>query len=191
MATRKEELDALRGKQPLPAHRVVQLRAMGMHSIRFEFVVRLLRSGLKVDTLSIYWEQGTEFMLKRELEDTRRKLVLGRRKHVSGSFPDLWLLCYPDDPEIKKSVEQELDRMVRGTRMPARLLEMYEALDDDPVLLLECLARPALVDRLVRARFAFDKEIHAAARHRAQVGQRGVEAGAHGRPSSPSSATPQ
>jgi hypothetical protein len=127
MASRKEELDALRRKQPVPGHRVVQLRAMGMHSIRFEFVVRLLRSGLKVDTLSIYWENGTEFMLKRELEEARRKLVLGRRKHVTGTFPDLWLLCYPDDLEIKKSVEQELDRMVEKVRELGADLEMRES----------------------------------------------------------------
>jgi hypothetical protein len=80
-----------------------------------------------VDTLSIYWEQGTEFMLKRELEDTRRKLVLGRRKHVSGTFPDLWLLCYPDDQEIKQSVEQELDRMVEKVRELGADVEMRES----------------------------------------------------------------
>jgi hypothetical protein len=112
MALRQEEIKAVRGGEPIPAHRVVQLRSMGMHSIRFEFVVRLLRSGLKVDTLSIYWERGTEFMLKREVEDTRRHLVLGRRKPISGQFPDLWLLCYPDDDEIRQSVEAEIDRMV-------------------------------------------------------------------------------
>lgn len=89
---------------------------MGMHSIRFEFVVRLLRSGLKVDTLSIYWEHGTEFMLKRDVEKTRRRLVLGRRNRVSGEFPDLWLVCYPDDEEIKKLVEDEVDRMVERVR---------------------------------------------------------------------------
>lgn len=87
-----------------------------MHSIRFEFVVRLLRSGLKVDTLSIYWEHGTEFMLKREVESARRRLVLGRRQRIFGDFPDLWLLCYPDDEEIKLSVEQELDGMVEKVR---------------------------------------------------------------------------
>jgi len=127
MASRKEEMDALRDRQPVPSHRIVQLRSMGMHSIRFEFVVRLLRSGLKVDTLSIYWEQGTEFMLKRELEDARRKLVLGRRKRVSGSFPDLWLLCYPDDEEIKQAVEQELDRMVEKVRELGSDVEMRES----------------------------------------------------------------
>ena len=112
MATRQEEIRALKAGEPLPSHRVVQLRSLGMHSIRFEFVVRLLRSSLKVDTLSIYWEQGNEFMLKPDVESAMRRLVFGRRKHVSGEFADLWLLCYPDDEEIRKRVEQEIDRMV-------------------------------------------------------------------------------
>lgn len=102
----------MKAGEQLPSHRVVQLRSMGMHSIRFEFVVRLLRSSLRMDTLSIYWEQGTDFMLKRNVESVHRRLVLGRRKHISGEFADLWLLCYPDDEEIKQSVEQEIDRMV-------------------------------------------------------------------------------
>jgi hypothetical protein len=114
MVARPEEIKLLRGGGTLPAHRVVQLRSMGMHSIRFEFVVRLLRSGLKVDTLSIYWEHGTEFMLRREVEDTRRRLVLGRRRRVTGDFPDLWLLCYPDDPEVRAFVEDVIDHMVQN-----------------------------------------------------------------------------
>lgn len=116
MASRQDEIKALRAGESLPSHRIVQLRSMGMHSIRFEFVVRLLRSGLKVDTLSIYWEHGTEFMLKREIEQARRRLVLGRRKRIFGEFLDLWLLSYPDDEEIKQAVEQEIDRMVEMVR---------------------------------------------------------------------------
>jgi hypothetical protein len=116
MASRQDEITMLKTGGSVPSHRVVQLRSMGMHSIRFEFVVRLLRSGLMVDTLSIYWEHGSEFMLKREVENTRRRLVLGRRNRVAGDFADLWLLCYPDDEEIKNSVEQEVDRMVERIR---------------------------------------------------------------------------
>jgi hypothetical protein len=80
-----------------------------------------------VDTLSIYWDRGTEFMLRRELEDAQRRLVLGRRKSVAGSFPDLWLLCYPDDTAIKQSVEQELDRMVETVRDLGADLEIRES----------------------------------------------------------------
>ena len=116
MTSRQDEITMLKAGESLPSHRVVQLRSMGMHSIRFEFVVRLLRSGLTVDTLSIYWEHGSEFMLKREVENAHRRLVLGRRNRASGNFADLWLLCYPDDEEIKQSVEQEVDRMVERMR---------------------------------------------------------------------------
>ena len=42
MASRQDEIKALRAGDALPSHRIVQLRSMGMHSIRFEFVVRLL-----------------------------------------------------------------------------------------------------------------------------------------------------
>ena len=112
MTSREQEIGALKAGERLPSHRVVQLRSMGMHSIRFEFVVRLLRSSPRVDTLSIYWENGTDFMLRPDVESARRRLVLGRRKHVSGEFEDLWLLCYPDDAEVRQRVEQEIDRMV-------------------------------------------------------------------------------
>ena len=114
--SRQDEINMLKAGEPPPSHRVVQLRSMGMHSIRFVFAARLLRSGLDLDTLSIYWEHGNEFMLKREVENTRRRLVLGRRNRVSGEFSDLWLLCYPDDEEIKKLVEEEVDRMVERMR---------------------------------------------------------------------------
>ncbi len=43
---------------------------------------------------------------------------------------------------------RELERIARDTRYPERLLEIYAVLDHDPVLILECLARPALVERL-------------------------------------------
>jgi hypothetical protein len=112
VAARQEEISALKAGEPLPSHRVVQLRSMGMHTVRFEFVVRLLRSSIRVDTLSIYWEQGAEFMLRPQVEDVRRRLVIGRRKRVSGEFADLWLLCYPDDAEVKQLVEREIDLMV-------------------------------------------------------------------------------
>ena len=112
----REEIAALRAGAPLPAHRIIPLRSKGMHSIRFEFVVRLLRTTMTVDTLSIYWAQGHEFLLKQIVEDEKRRLVLGRINAVYGEFPDLWLLCYPEDEEIKQLVEQEIDRMIAQVR---------------------------------------------------------------------------
>src|SRR5262245_36088920 len=112
----REEIQALRAGTPLPAHRIIPLRSKGMHSIRFEFVVRLLRTGLAVDTLSIYWERGHEFLLKQAVEDVQRRLVLGRINSVIGEFQDLWLLCYPDDEEIKQLVEAEIEGMIQRVR---------------------------------------------------------------------------
>jgi hypothetical protein len=112
----RDEIAALRAGAPLPAHRIIPLRSKGMHSIRFEFVVRLLRTTMTVDTLSIYWDHGHEFLLKQIVEDEKRRLVLGRINAVYGEFPDLWLLCYPEDEEIKQLVEQEIDRMIAQVR---------------------------------------------------------------------------
>ncbi len=51
-----------------------------------------------------------------------------------------------------EALEQELERITRQTHFPGRLLQIYEALDNDPLLIRECLARPVLADRLVRSR---------------------------------------
>ena len=112
----QEEIQALRAGMPLPAHVIMSLRTKGMHAIRFEFVVRLLRTGSRTDTLSIYWERANEFLLVRSVEAVDRRLVLGRLKPVIGEFPDLHLVCYPDDAEIKQLVEQEIERMIQKVR---------------------------------------------------------------------------
>lgn len=112
----REDIEALKAGAPMPAHKIIALRSKGMHAVRFEFVVRLLRTSISMDTLSIYWERGHEALLKQMLEDEKRRLVLGRMNSVSGEFSDLWLMCYPDDEEIKQLVEQEIERMLEQVR---------------------------------------------------------------------------
>jgi N-acetylneuraminic acid mutarotase len=68
-----------------------------------------------------------------------------------------------------EALDRELDRMVRHTRMPERLQELFRALGDDPFLIRECLARPVLADRLVRAFFANDRSLHEDARAAAET----------------------
>jgi N-acetylneuraminic acid mutarotase len=67
-----------------------------------------------------------------------------------------------------ESLERELDRIVRNTRLPERLLEVYSALGNDSVLIQECLARPVLVERLARNFFSRDQRIHSTARREAE-----------------------
>jgi N-acetylneuraminic acid mutarotase len=52
-------------------------------------------------------------------------------------------------------LQQELNRMAAGSRMPERLVELYAALGNDSFLIKECLARATLVDRLTRRPAAF------------------------------------
>ena len=53
-------------------------------------------------------------------------------------------------------LQAELDRMIAGSRDPAMLEEMFDALDHDPVLIAEAIARPALVDRLMLSWYETD-----------------------------------
>jgi hypothetical protein len=115
-ASREEEIRALRAGRPLPADRIIPLRSTGMHAIRLEFIVRLLRSRVQLNTLQVYWVGAKEMMLEEALSSEPRRLVLGWRRRVIGEFPDLWLLCYPDDETVKQAVDREIDRMVEEVR---------------------------------------------------------------------------
>src|SRR5712692_5679532 len=69
-------------------------------------------------------------------------------------------------PVTAEALRRELERIVRETRMPDRLRDLFDGLRNDPILIQECLARPILVDRLARSFFTADQRIHAAARRR-------------------------
>ena len=74
-----------------------------------------------------------------------------------------------NEPLGAAALRRETERVLRSTRSPARLRELIDALGGDPILVQECLVRPALVDRLARAHFASDARIHEAARLRAEA----------------------
>ncbi|HZN03316.1 MAG TPA: MopE-related protein [Candidatus Polarisedimenticolia bacterium] len=80
-------------------------------------------------------------------------------------------------PVTSEMLRREMERIVTGTRMPARLRELFEALGNDPVLIQECLARPALVDRLTRSFFASDAVVHEKARREAEALHEELESG--------------
>ena len=120
-----ETITALKQGAPLASQKLVELRSKGMHTVRFEFIVRLLRLNTQIITLSIYWEDGREFVQVPAVQNVQRKLVYASEPRVSGFFDDISLLCYPLDPEAKAKVDAELDRMVAaiadyGRRAAAR-----------------------------------------------------------------------
>ena len=67
-----------------------------------------------------------------------------------------------------EQLQAEMNRMVRETKNPAMLRELFAALEDDPFLIAECLARPVLVDRLARGWYARDERFHGRLRRQAQ-----------------------
>ena len=48
-------------------------------------------------------------------------------------------------PVSDAQLRRELDRISMSTRFPDRLEEIYDALNRDPIIILECFVRPVLV----------------------------------------------
>jgi hypothetical protein len=88
------------------------------------------------------------------LEDKVRRYLA-----QSAALEELW-----HTPVTAGALRSEWKRIVRRTRLPDRLAQIYHALDDDPFLIQECFVRPVLVDRLARSFFAFDDRFHGQAR---------------------------
>ena len=91
----------------------------------------------------------------------------------SAALDQIW-----QTPVTAEMLGREMERMAAGTRMPARLRELFGALGNDPFMVQECLARPALVSRLVEARFAGDPSLHAEERGQAEQLQAKLAQGA-------------
>jgi hypothetical protein len=66
-------------------------------------------------------------------------------------------------PITGDQLQAELDRMAEGSRDTQVLRELFDALGNDPLIVAETLARPALAERLVRSWYADDVEQAAAA----------------------------
>jgi hypothetical protein len=82
----------------------------------------------------------------------------------SQALEDYW-----QRPITAEQLQAEMDRMAKNTKQPQALQELFEALGNDPVVIAECLARPALAERLLRDWYAFDERIHGELRRRAQA----------------------
>src|SRR6201987_733626 len=54
-------------------------------------------------------------------------------------------------------LQAEMERMAAHTKHPEVLRELFEALGNDPFVIAECLARPALAERLLTNWYAYDQ----------------------------------
>src|ERR1035437_10106904 len=56
---------------------------------------------------------------------------------------------YWQQPISSQQLQAEMERMAQHTKNPEMLRELFEALGNDPFVIAECVARPALSERLV------------------------------------------
>src|SRR5207253_2072796 len=82
----------------------------------------------------------------------------------SQALEDYW-----QRPITAEQLQAEMDRMVQHTRQPEVLQELLDALGNDPFVIAECLARPALAERLITNWYAYDQRIHGDLRQRAET----------------------
>lgn len=105
---------------------------------------------------SLTFEQSVpDAVIRRKAEDAVRK----------SSALGLWWQAEPSAAQL----QAELDRMAATTQSPALLAELFAAVGNDPGRAAECIARPALADRLIQAYFAADDRIHGAVRRQARA----------------------
>jgi N-acetylneuraminic acid mutarotase len=84
-------------------------------------------------------------------------------KKVEGYLRDSQALeTYWQKPITPEQLQAEIERMARNTKQPEVLRELFEALENDPFVIAECLARPVLAERLVADLSAHDKGEHLA-----------------------------
>jgi N-acetylneuraminic acid mutarotase len=72
-------------------------------------------------------------------------------------------------PITAEQLQGEMDRMAKHTKQPEVLRELFEALGNDAFVIAECLARPALAERLLTTWYAYDQRIHNELKRRAEV----------------------
>src|SRR6478735_6098840 len=82
----------------------------------------------------------------------------------SQTLEDYWQL-----PITAAQLQAEMDRMATHTKQSEVLQELFEALGNDPFVIAECLARPALAERLLTNWYAYDQRIHSELKQRAEA----------------------
>src|SRR4029453_8656041 len=97
----------------------------------------------------------TQAQLEEKVEESLRN---------SKALDDYW-----HRPITAEQLQAEMDRMAKHTKQPEVLQELFEALGNDPFVIAECLARPALADRLITNWYAYDQRIHGELKQRVEA----------------------
>ena len=95
----------------------------------------------------------SQAQLEKKVAELEKKITDYLRK--SQALEDYW-----QRPITADQLQAEMDRMAKHTKQPDVLRELFDALGNDPFVIAECLARPALADRLLTNWYAYDQRIH-------------------------------
>jgi hypothetical protein len=82
----------------------------------------------------------------------------------SQALDDYW-----QRPITAQQLQAEMDRMATHTKQSEVLQELFEALGNDLFVIAECLARPALAERLLTNWYAHAQRIHGQLKHLAET----------------------
>src|SRR5262249_23495254 len=115
-----------------------------------------IRAQRAIERIYYSYQIGAETSFDAAVPPEVTEAQVRRAMRQSSALATFWKTPIPGG-----ALRQELDRIERGTRFPDRLEQIYQALEGDPLLLQECLARPILVDRLAHSFFESDERIHA------------------------------
>jgi N-acetylneuraminic acid mutarotase len=81
-------------------------------------------------------------------------------RKVTGYLRDSQALeDYWQRPLRAAQLQAEMDRMAKNTKQPDVLRELFAALGDDPDVIAECLARPALAERMLATLASFKEPL--------------------------------
>src|SRR5947199_1814262 len=91
-------------------------------------------------------------------------------KKVTGYLRNSQALeTYWQRPITAEQLQAEMDRMAKHTKQPEVLQELFEVLGNDPFVIAECLARPALAERLLTNWYAYNQRIHGDLKQRTET----------------------
>jgi hypothetical protein len=82
----------------------------------------------------------------------------------SQAVADYW-----QRPITAEQLQAEMERMAIHSKKPEVLRELFAALGNDPFVIAECLARPALAERLLSNWYGYDVKIHGDLKQRVQI----------------------
>jgi len=82
----------------------------------------------------------------------------------SQALEDYW-----QRPITPDQLQAEMERIASHTKQPGVLRELFEAVGNDPYVIAECLARPALSERLLTNFYAHDQRFHGELKQRAEA----------------------